>query len=153
MIPTTVPKIYTKTEPGRTLMYEGKHANEYWLADTPKRVLAAFLAMFNLLEEMEYYYMDDDSNDTELKEVTAEYEALKDIKVGDIPDKVKILQTRMQRLSREISRAQEQKELYKAAKKGNAIAAAHLVMQRSDCEYEEYRFVTVEDPLKKNVSA
>ncbi len=37
------------------LVYHGKHGDEYWLADTPEREAAAYLALFKLLDEWHCY--------------------------------------------------------------------------------------------------
>lgn len=39
----------------KILVYDGKHDQAYWLADSPKQETAAFRRMFELMHELEYY--------------------------------------------------------------------------------------------------
>lgn len=42
----------------RILVYNGKHGDEYWMADTPERAAGAREALFKMLDEMGFYEYD-----------------------------------------------------------------------------------------------
>lgn len=135
-----------KPEPGtirRVLVYENRKTDPYYLdASTEELEAGAYLKLFELLdeswqvygalkekEEKPYFKKPEGHPDGCMCETCVSYR--KEEKA--IPERER------ERLA--------QYELYKAAKKGDALAARKLLNQRKDYEYEEFKFVRVESAL------
>lgn len=140
--------IWETTEKGRVLCWEGKHSNEYWLADTPERFKAAFLAMFELLDQNEYYYElsgEDTYNSDELVKLKKKVALLS----GD-PDLIDNKEVELiARLERDLEKEKGDQVLYQKAKAGDWKAAWDLISRRGDYEYEGWSFIPITDPTTK----
>lgn len=139
--------MWDRTEKGRTLVWHGKHGDEYWNADTPERFKASFLAMFSTLDANDMY-----CNLGEPGYETGELIKLKKrtALLSSAPDLIekKDLQT-IARLEHNLKKDSIDLKLYNQARNGNWNAAFTLLSNRNDYEYEGWEYLYIVDPLVK----
>jgi len=132
----------------KILRWDNKHESVFYDASTPEKEAAAFLRMFQDMDEQEFYQFDveyEEKNVTELR-------ALKEsVEKGQVPDAlVKEAREKLGYLGyheKLLKNEQTQKALHDRARQGDAKAARKLVDLRHSYEYENWFFEYVTDPL------
>lgn len=137
------------------LKWEGKHGERYWMADTEKRLKAAFMAMFVELNDYGMYEGGEDAEKGLLEKIKKATELVSEFtKSGKVPDhmskhEVDVTARSLKRLEYELVAVRRTQTLLKKARRGDAEAAEEIVESRKDWEYEGYELIDAEDPLKK----
>lgn len=139
----------------KILIHHDKHGDNIWSASTPEKEEAAFLAMFNLLDNKggKYtYYRDILDNVQDKRKEVAELQTMQQDLVGSklsdtskefITNQISSLPTKKGQLKQ----AENIATLYNKAQSGDAKAAKLLISLRKDCEYEGWNFEEAVDPL------
>ena len=143
----------------KVLAHKDKHSDNFWDASTKEKEAAAFLRMFELLDNEggKYsYYADLDEGTSELVQEVQELQSIKASFERGTLAKIaeRALGSELEQLprkERELASCQSQLALYKLAKKGDAKAARRFVELRKDYEYEGWDFIEVENPLSDRV--
>lgn len=144
----------------RILRWKDKHSDCYWDISTPEQELAAYLKMFELVDEFYGYPLVDgkqESND-HIREVKAEIELLRELKkslkdgkvVRSLRDDAKQKLSCLRNRERELEELLFQKNAYTKAKQGDSKAAKLLIDARSSYEYETTFIENVLDPLTED---
>jgi hypothetical protein len=129
----------------KILIARHKHGDEYFGFSTPEEKKQAFLKMFNLNNDSEYYYglLDTD----EIDRITAQFNELKLTidtleATGSLTDTIKVQVSKLKvskaQHERELRDLNVERDLYLKAKKGDADAAFLLLNLRNGHEYESW---------------
>lgn len=113
----------------KVIIYENRKTDAMvWDASTPEKQAAAFLDLFNMLDEHWQCYSD--------------LEAEEPYYWADSRDEPEVAERRKKS---QLYRHQLMRQSYKLAKEGNAIAAEDLLKSRRDYEYEFWSEVEAKD--------
>lgn len=129
-----------------------KQDDEYYDASTPEKREAAYLRVFQTLDEIWRCYDELKSYKTEKKKVCEP--CTKDLcrlceEDSCYCENSLECKNRNQKEAWEEEEILEQQKWYKEAKSGNGNSAIKLLQERSDNEYEEIRETEVIDPLEE----
>lgn len=144
----------------KILRWKDERGDTYWDISTQKQKLAAFLQMFQIIDENHGYPLIDGSKESKehVSECAAEIASLGELKrcledgkvspllKDDAEHKVRYLERR----ERELKDLQWQCRTYTKAKRGDSRAAYLLIDDRSSYVNEGYYIEDVTDPLKEN---
>jgi len=132
-------KVVEGAQVRRILVYGNRKTDgdQYWDASTEELEAGAFLELFKLLDESWKVY-------SSLKDDPYLPEFPKEHPEGCMCEPCKTARKYREEAPKEKANNLRMLELYKRAKKGEAIAAKALLTARKDDEYEEFRFAFVE---------
>lgn len=139
---TAAKKLKPESAFRRVLIYENRKTDPYYLdASTEELEAGAFLKLFEVLDESWQVY-------SSLKEAEKPYYKRPEGHVdGCLCDECKAFRKEEKALPNREQERLEQFDLYKKAKKGDALSARRLLEKRKDYEYEEFKFAQVESAL------
>ena len=122
----------------RVLKYSNRKVDDcFWDASTEDLEAGAYLALFEMLDESWQVY-------GSLKEKEEPYQKKPpEHPEGCMCEQCKAFRNETKAIPGREKERLEQLELYKKAKKGDALAARKLLSQRKDYEYESFSFVEV----------
>jgi hypothetical protein len=132
----------------KILRWDNKHECVFYDASTPEKEAAAFMRMFQDMDEQEFYQFDVENEEKKVTELRALKESVEKNQVSsalieEAKDKLKYLSYNEKLLKTK----QMQKALYDKAKLGDAKAVRKLADLRHGYEYENWFFEYVIDPL------